>query len=202
MKRVIAALVAVSLSVPAVAFGQDVPFPDPSEPTEPTVASTKTERPPKRVENRSRFRPDGSPETVAEAKRISRYERQRWGGPSINGRIGCESGWRHWIVNSIGAGGYLQFLKGTWNAMWPGTPRNVRLVSKRTVKKPIYKFTTYSDGSTIREKIGKIRQKRVRIREGRLPAGASRLHGWAAIRVGQRAVPGGPGPTTSWVCGL
>jgi hypothetical protein len=191
LKRVVLAVTLGALAVPGAAAAQE------SAEATVTVLEEYTERPPKRVENKDRFTPECCPSEAA-ARRISRLERERWGGPNINDRIGCESGWRYWIVNSIGAGGLLQFLAGTWAAMWPGTPRGVRIVHKRRVWKPVLLIREWSNGVTTRERTGsRVRQKRVRIRKGRLPSSPSRLHGWAAIRVGQMQPYG-----TSWVCGL
>jgi hypothetical protein len=197
MRRLIALGVAsLVLTGEGVASGQEPAAPESS----PTVVSETIERPPKRVENVVKFTPEPHPSWPTEVRKIARLERERWGGPSIVGRIWCESDGKWWVVNGGGYAGLLQ-IGGIWGYLWSGAPRGVRIVKKRQVRKPIIEFTEWSNGVTTREQIGSVKQKRVRIRKGKLPAGASPLHGWAAIRVGQRAVSG-DGPSTGWSCGL
>jgi hypothetical protein len=163
----------------------------------PIVVSERTKTPAKRVVNKVRFRPTDNP-SVAQTKRIAHAEQDRFGGPLLIDRIRCESMFRPKVVNSIGAGGLLQFLPSTWNAFAPGTPRDVRDRDKRRVWKPVLLIREWSNGITTRDRTGeRVRQKRVRIRKGKLPSSPSRLHGWAAIRVGQIHWN-----DTAWDCGV
>lgn len=137
--------------------------------------------------------------SVYQVEVILREEQRRWGGPWLGNRVACESGYS-WSASNGQYGGLLQF-GSIWYSMWPGTPRGVKYVEKRKVKLPIVRHTTWTDGTTTKTTIGKLTQRQRIIRKGKLPRNASPYHGWAAIRVGQRAVSG-DGPTTSWACGL
>lgn len=141
----------------------------------------------------------------ARVRRIAELEQEVWGGPSIVGRIDCETGGKFtWSSynSSSGASGVLQFLAGTWAAMWPGTPQDVRWVlHERRRRAPIVLWQLWADGSKTHEVVGHRRQRVRVILRATLPENPGPDHVTAAIRVGQRAVSG-DGPSTSWECEL
>lgn len=137
--------------------------------------------------------------SIAQVEIILREEQRRWGGPWLGNRVACESGYS-WSATNGQYAGLLQFGP-IWHSMWPGTPRGVKYVDTYKVKVPIVRHTTWTNGRKTKATIGKVKQKRTVIRKGRLPRYPDAFHGWAAIRVGQRAVSG-DGPTTGWACGL
>lgn len=155
---------------------------------------------PKRVKNVriKHWKPWATP-SYAQVQIILREEQQRWGGPRIDNRVACESGYS-WSATNGQYAGLLQF-GSIWYSMWPGTPRHVHFVDKRTAKVPIVRHRVWSNGKKTKRTIGKRKQRRKIVRDGNLPRNANAFHGWAAIRVGQRAVSG-DGPTTSWSCGI
>jgi hypothetical protein len=155
--------------------------------------------PKRKIRRKREFTPDAapSPDRVIE---IAALEQARWGGPSIVGRMQCESGLDHDVVNSGGYAGLLQFGP-IWGSMYAVTPRDVKLRHTSSRTAPIRRITWWSDGRRQRTVIRRITQQVVTVKRGMLPADAGPTHGWSAIRVGQRAVSG-DGPTTGWSCGL
>lgn len=151
-----------------------------------------------RVVRVKRWRPWATP-SYAQVHKILRAEQQRWGGPHLGNRVACESGYS-WSATNGQYSGLLQF-GSIWYSMWSGTPRKVKFVERKTVKAPIVRHRTWSNGNKTKRVIGKVKQRRKIIRKGKLPKNPSAFHGWAAIRVGQRAVSG-HGLTTSWACGV
>lgn len=162
------------------------------------AVGTKVTRP---VERRSRtirgWRPWSQP-TYEQVVLIANHEAGLWGVNVMN-RILCESGGR-WDASN---GQYLGLLQygPIWYSMWPGTPRRVDFTQVRRPRKPVLRWTRWSDGRWTSKVIRKVRVTRKVRRVGRLPRNPSQLHGWAAIRNGTRAASG-HGPTTSWACGL
>lgn len=165
----------------------------------PVPLESKITRPDSRVTVRVRhWRPWATP-TTRQVMIILREEQDRWGGPWLGNRVACESGYS-WSATNGQYAGLLQF-GSIWSSMWPGTPRGVKYVSTEKKRKPIVRHTLLTSGEWTHRKIGSVRQKKTVIRKGRLPRNPDAYHGWAAIRVGQRAVSG-DGLTTSWACGL
>lgn len=164
----------------------------------PFLVSEHVTIPPKHKTIRKHFRPWAHP-TAGQVRIILHEEQKRWGGPHLGGRVACESGYRWWATNGQYRG-LLQFGP-IWGSMWSGAPRGVRYVTTHKRKKPIRRHRHWSDGRwthhTVRNRIQVIRV----IRHGRIPRSATPFHGWAAIRVGQRAVSG-DGPSTGWECGV
>lgn len=167
-------------------------------PERPTVVSRHTKRPRKVVRKVRRFTPDAHP-SPKRVREIIAIEQRIWGGPSIARRVDCESDFR-WNATNGQYRGLLQ-IGSWWATAWPQTPRKVVLRKVKFRRKPVIRITRYSDGRVERKVVGKMRQKVVRLRKGKLPADASPYHGWAAIRVGQRAASGA-GPSTMWECSL
>jgi hypothetical protein len=180
----------------------------PEDPTQPTgeppisalpyVVAAHNVRPDKSIRVHRYFRPwaHPSPEQVQE---IINSEQRLWGGPSISGRVACESNY-DWSATNGQYQGLLQ-IGPWWSDAYAVTPRRVRLVSHKTSREPVYRVRRFSDGSRERERIRTAPVTKTIIRTGTLPADAAPYHGWAAIRVGQRAVSGA-GPSTAWSCGL
>jgi len=173
----------------------------------PSIGTSKPERPhvvrvrikrPKPIRKVRRFKPWATP-SPEKVKQIIIWEQQRWGGPSLMGRVWCESKYL-WHASNGQYRGVLQFGP-IWSSMWPGTPRDVKIVKKTTVKRHKIRITRYSDGTRKRKKLRKVKVPKTVILKGKLPKNPSPFHAWAAIRVGQRAVSG-HGPTTSWECNL
>ena len=165
----------------------------------PVRLDTKITRPPKRVTERIKDWEPWSEPTPAQVIAIAASEQSRWGGPSIVGLLSCESGLSWSATNGQYAG--LAQYGPIWSSMWPGTPRGVKFVESRTQVRPIERHTLWSNGRWTHRKIGKVKQKQKIVRIGRLPRNATPFHGYAAIRVTQRAFAG-VGPTTSWACGI
>lgn len=156
-------------------------------------------KPPKNVKKRVKFVPTGTP-SVSQVYKIADLEQKRWGGPSLINRIHCEST-LNWSVSNGQYRGLLQFGP-IWDSMWPGTPRKVVIKVKKTIKKPIVRHRKWSHiDRWFKKPVKYVNQNRYITKVGKLPKYPDPYHGWAAIRVGQRAVSG-DGPTTSWACGL
>lgn len=154
--------------------------------------------PKRNIRKRVRFRPWDNP-TKKQSLKIMEIEQNIWGGPSLYNRIYCESKFKpKWVVGRYS--GLLMIDSSWWEYVWPKTPK--RIVYKTTSRKklPIYKITLWSDGKRVKKIIDRKAVSIKRINIGHLPKRASTTHGWAAIRVGQRAVSGGP-PAT-WSCSL
>jgi hypothetical protein len=162
-----------------------------------TVVDVKVDKPPKKVRREKKFTPTATP-SPSEVHYIIKHEARLWGGGGIYHRVECESTNR-WNASNGTYHGLIQTNSAYWNRAWPGTPRRVVIKNTKKKRKPVYTYTTYSDGSVEKEKTGSVKQKIKIAKIGKLPKGASYMHGWAAIRVGQRAV-GGQGPTTYWAC--
>jgi len=165
----------------------------------PVRESSTVFRPERRRTIRNNHWKPWSQPSIYQVEIILREEQQRWGGPWLGNRVACESGY-NWSATNGQYAGLLQF-GSIWSSMWAGTPRGVKYKDTFKVKLPIVRHTTWTDGHKTKAKIGKVTQKRTVIRKGKLPRYPDAYHGWAAIRVGQRAVSG-DGPTTSWACGL
>lgn len=165
----------------------------------PVKVGEKITRPAKSVSRTVRnWRPYPRP-TPRQVVAIARAEQRKWGGPNIVGLLHCEST-LNWAATNGQYQGLAQFGP-IWHSMWPGTPRKVRFVEKRQKVKPVLKHTQWSDGRWTQKRVGKVRQRQTVIRIGRLPRNATPFHGYAAIRVTQRAFAG-VGPTTSWACSV
>lgn len=165
----------------------------------PVRIDTKITRPPKRISSTVKgWKPYAHP-TSQQVVAIAASEQRLWGGPSIVGLLSCESG-LSWSATNGQYQGLAQY-GSIWSSMWPGTPRKVRFTDSRTKVRPIQRHTLWSDGHWTHKRIGKVRQKQKVTRIGRLPRNATPFHGYAAIRVTQRAFAG-VGPTTSWSCGI
>ncbi|MBA2240045.1 MAG: hypothetical protein H0W09_02185 [Solirubrobacterales bacterium] len=162
------------------------------------IVSERIFEPPKRDRVRRRFIPEAQP-SPHQALRISRLERERWGGPSIDDRMRCESRLL-WNATNGSFRGLLQ-IGSWWEYAYPKTPRGVTVRRTKHRRAPVIRVRRWSDGRVDRDRIGSRRQRLDVILEGKLPRNASPYHGWAAIRVGQRAVSG-DGPSTYWECGL
>ena len=165
----------------------------------PVRVATKITRPPKRVTERVKDWTPWSEPTPAQVIAIAAAEQKRWGGPSIVGLLSCESG-LSWSATNGQYQGLAQFGP-IWHSMWPGTPRGVKFVESRVKVKPVMRHTLWSNDRWTHKRIGKVKQRQKIIRSGRLPRNATPFHGYAAIRVTQRAFAG-VGPTTSWACGI
>lgn len=165
----------------------------------PVRIETKITRPPKRVSDTIKGWNPWSEPTPSQVIAIAASEQKRWGGPSIVGLLSCESG-LSWSATNGQYSGLAQY-GSIWGSMWPGTPRGVRFVENRTKVRSIERHTLWSDGRWTHKRIGKVKQRQKITRVGRLPRNATPFHGYAAIRVTQRAFAG-VGPTTSWACGL
>ncbi len=153
----------------------------------------------KRVERH--FTPPDNP-SYSEIIAFAHSEQKRWGGPSIIGRIACESSFNPKVVNSGGYAGLLQ-VGSIWGYLWGGTPRDVKLVTHKTVRLPVQKVTADPvTGGIVYEDVDTKRVDVKLVRTGKLPKNAGPTHGFAAIRVGQRAVSPRGYPTTGWACGL
>lgn len=165
----------------------------------PVVLETKVTTPDRRNVVRIKdWRPWPRP-TYQQVVTIAAAEQRRWGGPSLMNRILCESG-GSWSATNGQYLGLLQFGP-IWWSMWPGTPRGVKLKTRKVWDAPVRRWVRWSGGRWTSKVIGRVRQTKSIIRSGRLPRNPDQTHGWAAIRVGQRAVSG-DGPTTGWACGL
>ena len=165
----------------------------------PHIVKEKWHKPPKRVKRKARFTPTARPST-SEVYEIAAHEQSRWGGPTLINRIRCESSF-NWAATNGQYRGLLQFGP-IWDVMWPGTPRMVVVKDTKTVKKKIVRYRKWSHmESWVRKPMWTVNQKVFIVKVGKLPKYSSPYHGWAAIRVGQRAVSG-DGPTTGWACGL
>lgn len=155
-------------------------------------------KPPDRITHRVPV-PNMAHPSPARVTKFANIEQQRWGGPSILGRLSCESG-LNWAATNGQYGGLAQIGPWWWYA-YPQTPRRVRWNTVKHKRKPVARFTFFSDGTRKREVIAR---KHVRVKiahRDRLPGDATPYHGLAAIRVTQRAASG-DGPTTYWACGL
>jgi hypothetical protein len=153
--------------------------------------------PPKRITRTVHFRP-ARRACCAALARIAQMERRAQGGPSILGRLACES--TMGLDNHNGQyKGPSQIGPDFWRSAWPRTPRGVRYVTERLRRVPVLEL-----GGTIGPHVVGTRSQRVRvIHRGRLPAGAGPLHAWANVRVAQRAAAGyAPQEGASWSCGL
>jgi hypothetical protein len=162
------------------------------------IISRHTHYPPKVIRKTVRFKPNSSPNS-SQVRKIAASEQKIWGGPSLLNRINCESGFNYAATNGQYSG--LLQIGSWWSYAWPQTPRKVVLSSSRTIKKPIIRHFKWSTGKLTSKTLKKRNVKLIIKRVGRLPANASPFHGYASIRVGQRAVSG-RGPTTSWSCSL
>lgn len=158
----------------------------------PPSVSVVIHKPPKKVTIRKHFRPDA---TAAGGRLvwIARQEQKRWGGPSIVGRMSCESSLSSRSTNGT-YDGALAFGP-IFASMYAKVPRDVRAVIKRKVKRPILA----SSGGEKPKRVGTVRQHQRIILRGRLPRRASPFHAWAAVRTGQMAAAGRI-PSTYWVC--
>jgi hypothetical protein len=165
----------------------------------PVRVTTKITRPPKRVTERVKDWSPWSEPSPAQVIAIAASEQKRWGGPSIVGLLTCEST-LNWAATNGQYQGLAQFGP-IWHSMWPGTPRGVKFVESRVKVKPVMRHTLWSNDRWTHRRIGKVKQRQKIIRSGRLPRNATPFHGYAAIRVTQRAFAG-VGPTTSWACGV
>jgi hypothetical protein len=165
----------------------------------PHVVKEKWHKPPKNVKKRVKFTPTGTP-SPSEVYEIAAHEQAKWGGPTLINRIRCESTF-NWAAGNGQYRGLLQFGP-IWDSMWPGTPRGVTIKDKKIVKKKIVRYRKWSHlNKWVKKPRKTINQKVFIIKKGKLPKYPDPYHGWAAIRVGQRAVSG-HGPTTGWECGL
>jgi hypothetical protein len=165
----------------------------------PKIVKEKWHKPPKQKKVKVSFNPTSKP-TTSQVYNIAAFEQKKWGGPSLINRIHCESTLQ-WHVTNGQYRGLLQFGP-IWDSMWPGTPRKVTIVKKKVVKKPFVRYRKWSHiKKWIKKPQGYRKQTVWIIKIGHLPKNSDPYHGWAAIRVGQRAVSG-HGPTTSWSCGL
>lgn len=164
----------------------------------PYVVRTYKLKPRKHVHRRKHFTPDCCP-SPSEVGRIADLEQRRWGGPSIRGRIYCEST-NNYLATNGQYRGLLQ-IGSWWSYAYAQTPREVVLRDEHKRKRPVYRVKVYDTGRKERHRIRRMTQIVHVKKVGRLPSGASPYHGWAAIRVGQRAVSG-DGPNTYWECGL
>jgi len=163
------------------------------------VVKEKWHKPPKNVKKNVKFVPTGTP-SVSEVYEIAASEQAKWGGPTLINRIRCESTF-NWSAGNGQYQGLLQFGP-IWDSMWPGTPRKVVLKNTKTVNKKIVRYRKWSHLRGWIKKPRKTVKQKVHItKAGKLPSYPSPYHGYAAIRVGQRAVSG-HGPTTGWECGL
>ena len=163
------------------------------------IVRVHMDRPPDTVRWHVDFEPESQP-TPGEVHEIAALEQARFGGPSIIGRIACETGGLfNWNATNGQYRGLLQ-IGPVWSYLWAGAPRDVAVKDSRVDRRWVWKVTLFADGHKRRVRDHRKRVEVVRIREGKLPASADPYHGWAAIRVGQLAVAGGR--TTSWSCGL
>lgn len=193
----IVAVVAIALSVilPS-AFAQE---PVSKDPIKPTVEHQWVKKPHNERVVRH-FIPWAHP-TVAQVKNvIIPYEAHRWGGGPIYDRVACESGF-HWDATNGTYNGLVQTSGDFWwgAGAWPSSPRDVTLHNSKRVVRGVYLIRLWSDGHKSFQRIRNAYVKRTVIRKGMIPRTANEWHGWAAIRVGQRAV-GNDGPTTYWAC--
>lgn len=164
----------------------------------PYVVHSKTVRPKRHVRRVHHFQPESTP-TATQVHKIEDLEQARWGGPTLRNRVWCESGDRWYAAN----GQYHGLLQiGTWwSYVWPKTPRGVRLTSHDKRPAAVYRVKVYDTGKRVHKRVGSRSQRVTRVKKGKIAANASAYNGWAAIRVGQRAVSG-DGPSASWECPL
>ena len=193
------ALVILATSISAISISTASESKNQIKKTKPTVTKEKWHKPPKNVKKKVKFVPTGEP-SVSEVYAIAAHEQAKWGGSTLVNRIRCESNF-NWAAGNGQYQGLLQFGP-VWNSMWPGTPRKVVVKNKKIVKKKIVRYRKWSHIKGWIKKPRRTVKQTVHITKvGKLPSYPSPYHGWAAIRVGQRAVSG-HGPTTGWECGL
>jgi hypothetical protein len=167
----------------------------------PHIVKEKWYHPPKQVKNVKRFTPWHNP-TNKQMRMINRWETNRWNSPSLLGLAWCESGYRAKVSAGV-YGGYFQYNLSYWPGIWDKIPKDVKVVHKRVVKKPIVRFRKWShiDG-WIRREMSDVNQKRYLVLKGKLPKNADPMHGWAAWRA-TAYIWGGHYPgTVTWECGL
>lgn len=165
---------------------------------EPTVTNTHFDRPPNTIHKTKKFVPEDKP-TPSEVIDIANSEQKLWGGPSIIGRMQCESGLRWNAVNGPYRG--LLQIGPWWDYAYPQTPKKVVYKTHKTDKQKVYLVTEYSN-NTQTKVVDHYAKVKIKIKHvGHLPDNASPYNGTASIVVGQRAVSG-DGPTTAWSCPL
>ena len=109
-------------------------------------------------------------------------------------RIRCESEFR-WSATNGSFRGLLQ-IGPWWKHAYPRTPRRVVLRRHFDRLRPVKRIRVYNTGARERDIVRKRRQH-VRLTGLGAATCANPYHGWAAIRVGQRAVSR-DGPNTYW----
>jgi hypothetical protein len=194
MRSAAAVVVAVALLFSGVAAAYTETK---QEPTDRYIVDTWTVKPKKKIKTKRKFKPTATP-SVSEVKWIAAHEQKRWGGPSVLGRIYCESRYQ-WNATNGQYRGLLQ-IGSIWGYLWDGTPRTITIKKVKRVRKPVWRYRAWSDGSQGRIRLRYKRVKKITIKKGKLPKSADPYHGWAAIRVGQRALAGYK--TTGWACGI
>jgi hypothetical protein len=179
------------------------PEPEPEEPSvkpppKRELIRAYNKRPKKRIKVTKKFKPSAKP-SPQEVKKIIGLEQKRWGGTAITRRVACESEFR-WNATNGQYRGLLQ-IGPWWDYAYNKTPRLVKLKKTKKIRKPVRRIRIYSDGYKSKRFVKMTSVKKRIIRKGKLPKKADPYHGWAAVRVGQRAVSG-DGPSTAWSCRL
>lgn len=150
------------------------------------------------VRKRIHFKPWANP-TKRQTLKIMRIEEGIWGGPSQYNRIYCESKFKSdWVVGQYS--GLLMISADWWDYVWPKTPKRIVYKTEHQLRLPVYRITLWSNGKRYKKVVNQRNVKLLRIHIGRLPKRTNATHGWAAVRVGQRAITGGP--PASWECSL
>lgn len=157
----------------------------------PTVVRTWTVRPARKVNKTRRFTP-WAKATPSQIHKLIRMEARRWGAPAgrLTCRINGESTFR-WYAQNGQYTGLGQFAPSTFYRGMSGLPSRVFTYQKRTVyPKTIWTYQKMSDGTTVREKAGRIRQIRITTYRGVIPAHPPVHHSAAQVRIMALAMVG------------
>lgn len=148
------------------------------------------------------FTPPSTPSPSYVTNVIIPYEATRYGGGPLYDRIGCESNYQYNATNGT-YNGLIQTSPAFFNPAWEDAIHDkdlgVKLKSKKRVTRDVFKVSLWNTGKKTYRRIAVQHVPRIVIKKGQLPKNASEWDGWAAVRVGQRAVAG-VGPTTYWAC--
>ncbi len=172
-----------------------------SKPSKPQVLHQWKKRP-KSERVVKRFVPTGSPSSSYVQNVIIPYEAERYGTSPIYDRVECESTYNHAATNGT-YNGLIQTNYAYWGPAWGDVlaegDLGVTFKTKKRVARGVYRVRLWDNGKKTFNRIAIQHVRRVIVQKGRLPKDATEWHGWAAIRVGTRAVAG-VGPTTYWAC--
>lgn len=175
-----------------------------TKPIGPQVEHTWVKHPhPERVFKH--FTPTSTPSPDYVKNVIIPYEAARYNTSPITDRVECESSFDYGASNGT-YGGLIQTDGAFWygsSDAWPAVVNDhdlgVVMKRKKRVARNVYKVRLWSNGKKQFKRVAIQHVPRTIIQKGKLPETADWFHGWAAIRVGERAVAG-VGPTTWWAC--